>query len=255
MKTFSRDELQQFLDEKAKGGLSFSVVAHLRWDLSQIFRMAATEGHTPRNPAHLLFVPKEARRVPTRRMSLDQVKIMFSILPPRERLIAGLAVLVGLRPGEIFGLRRKDVDNERVSVERRVYRGQVDTPKTFNSQREAAIGGELLVWLGEWLAQLPEQKPDDWLFPSEKSSMPLSRDNVWRRYFQPGLKKLGLGWVNFQVLRRTHASLLDGLGIDPQVRADQMGHSVDVNQNRYTRASLERRRSAVNALEAALELK
>jgi hypothetical protein len=48
--------------------------------------------------------------------------------------------------------------------------------------------------------------------------------------------------------------LLDDLGIDPQVRADQMGHSVDVNQNRYTKSSMERRKNAVNALEKALGL-
>lgn len=53
-------------------------------------------------------------------------------------------------------------------------------------------------------------------------------------------------------MRRTHASLLDELGVDPQVRADQMGHSVDVNQNTYTRSSLERRRTAVNQLEKAV---
>jgi len=31
-------------------------------------------------------------------------------------------------------------------------------------------------------------------------------------------------------MRRTHSCLLDELGVDAQVRADQMGHSVDVNQ-------------------------
>jgi hypothetical protein len=47
---------------------------------------------------------------------------------------------------------------------------------------------------------------------------------------------------------------MDELGIDPQVRADQMGHTVDVNQNQYTRASLERRKKAVDALEKAVGL-
>jgi hypothetical protein len=36
------------------------------------------------------------------------------------------------------------------------------------------------------------------------------------------------------------------------VQADQMGHTVDVNQNKYTRSSLERRLRAVNSLEEAL---
>ena len=42
--------------------------------------------------------------------------------------------------------------------------------------------------------------------------------------------------------------------VDPKVRAEQMGHTVDVNENVYTRTSLERRRKAVNALESALEV-
>jgi len=38
-----RDELQDLLDAKANGGLSFSVCDHLRWDAKQIFDMAGAE--------------------------------------------------------------------------------------------------------------------------------------------------------------------------------------------------------------------
>lgn len=47
-------------------------------------------------------------------------------------------------------------------------------------------------------------------------------------------------------MRRTHSSLMDDLGVDPQVRAEQMGHTVDVNENVSTQASFGRRRRAVN---------
>jgi hypothetical protein len=53
---------------------------------------------------------------------------------------------------------------------------------------------------------------------------------------------------------RTHSCLLDELGVDPQVRADQMGHSVDVNQNQYARSSLKRRKDTVNARNKAVGL-
>ena len=99
---------------------------------------------------------------------------------------------------------------------------------------------------------LPDSGSDAWVFPSEKGSTPLSRDNCWRRNFLPKLKAVGLEWANFQVMRRTHSCLQDDLGVDPQVRADQMGHTVDVNQNVYTRASMARRKEAVTALENAL---
>jgi len=75
---------------------------------------------------------------------------------------------------------------------------------------------------------------DAWVFPSEKLTTPLAKDNCWRRSFLPKLKPAGLAWANFQVMRRTHSSLLKELDVDPQIRAEQMGHTVDVNENVYT---------------------
>jgi len=249
-----RNELQDFLDQKAKVGLSYSVVAHLRWDLRQIFRMAVAEQYLERNPAELLFVPKEATRGEARRMSLEEVRQFFSVLSLRERVIGGLAVLAGMRPGEIFALSRSRAETQYANIQQRVYRGEIDTPKTLKSRRLAALGDGLLIWIRQWLELVPGAGPDSWLFPSERGTTPLAKDNCWRRNFLPRLRQVGLDWVNFQVLRRTHSSLLDDLGVDPQVRAEQMGHGVDVNQNEYTRASLERRKDAVNALEKAVGL-
>lgn len=68
-------------------------------------------------------------------MTLDQVGLLFSVLELRERLIAGLALLAGLRPGEIFALRRGDVEKGYADIRQRIYHGQLDTPKTAHSQR------------------------------------------------------------------------------------------------------------------------
>jgi integrase len=252
--SFSRDELQQYLDRKAADGQSYSVVGHLRWDLRQIFRMAVAEGHLMRNPAELLFIPREARRFPKMRLTLEQVRLVFSVLDLRERVMAGLAILAGLRPGEIHALRCGDLEEGRAQIRRRVYQGKIDTPKTFHSQRSAGLGDQLSRWLELWLTMLPDRNPEAWVFPSQTGLTPVRHDNCWKLHFLPRLKTVGLEWATFQVMRRTHATLLDDLGVDPQVRADQMGHTVDVNQNQYTRSSLERRKTAVNQLEKALGL-
>ena len=94
--------------------------------------------------------------------------------------------------------------------------------------------------------------PDDWVFPSEKLSTPAGKDNVWRRHIVPKLRTVGLEWISFQVMRRTHSSLMNELNIDPKTVADQLGHTADVNQNVYTLASLSRRKEAVNVLEFAV---
>ena len=91
-----------------------------------------------------------------------------------------------------------------------------------------------------------------WLFPSEKLDTPLSKDNAFRRYIRPRLKTVGLEWVDFQVMRRTHSSLMRELGVDPKTVADLMGHDVNVNLNVYTQTSVETRLQAVETLESAL---
>jgi site-specific recombinase XerD len=102
--SFKRDELQDLLDSKAASGLSFSVIDHLRWDIAQIFEMAEAEGQVQRNPARLLFTPREAAKFERRVMTIEQVQLCLRFLGMRERLIAELAILAGMRPGEIFAL-------------------------------------------------------------------------------------------------------------------------------------------------------
>ena len=51
---------------------------------------------------------------------------------------------------------------------------------------------------------------------------------------------------------RTHSSLMNDLKVDPKIVADQLGHSLNVNQNIYTQSAMERRKEAVDSLESAL---
>ena len=187
-------------------------------------------------------------------MTIEEVRKLFAVLETREQLIARLAVLAGMRPGEIFALKWRRLEAEYADVQQRVYRGDIDSPKSSYSVRWAALSDGLRSAIAEWRSAALDTDPDAWVFPSEKLITPIRKDNCWRRHFLPGLKTVGLGWVNFQVMRKTHSCLLKELDVDPQVRAEQMGHTVDVNENVYTRTSLERRREAVNKLESALRV-
>jgi integrase len=249
--SFGRDELQSFLDRKGTT-LSFSVVDHLRWDLKQIFDMTVAEGYLRKNPALLLFTPRDCRRAATRVMTLEEVRQLLSLLDVRERLIARLALLAGMRPGEIFGLKWARLEADYADIRQRVYRGDIDSPKSVRSVRHAALSDGLVISIDNWRAVSLDTSGDAWVFPSEKLITPLAKDNCWRRGFLPKLKPVGLAWANFQVMRRTHSSLLKELDVDPHVRAEQMGHTIDVNENVYTITSLKRRKEAVNALEKAI---
>jgi integrase len=183
MASIRRDELQKLLDAKSKTH-SFSVVDHLRWDLRQIFSMAIAEGILRLNPAVLLYTPKETKRPVHRALTVAEVPLVLAALGKRERLIAKLAILSGMRPGEIFGLTWGRLAEASAEVTQRVYRNKIDTPKTHNSVRKAALTEGLLADLEEWGSQMG-RKSAAYVFPSEAGT-PLSKDNVWRRNMQPG---------------------------------------------------------------------
>jgi integrase len=182
-------------------------------------------------------------------MTIREVQLCFSVLGQRERLIAKLAILAGMRPGEIFGLKWEH-PTAHADIRQRVYRGLVDTPKTDQSFRKAALSEGLLTEIENW--RLLAVDAVGWVFASERLTT-VSKDNCWRRKMLPKLEAVGLGWANFQVMRRTHATLMKTLGIDGKLVADQLGHSLDVNQNRYTQSSVERRLEMVNQLEVLIQ--
>jgi integrase len=227
------------------------VVSHLRWDLNAIFKMAAEDAIIEGNPAGSLVTPKEAKTRAKRSMTKEEVRLALSVLDLRERVIFLLAVLVGMRPGEILALRWGKVDPQMIDVAQRVYRGLPDDPKTDRGKRQAALPPNLAADLDRWREVSPDTTSEALVFPSERGTF-LSRDNFLRRNIQGKLEAIGLGWVNFQVLRRTQASLGHKEKIDPKVAADQRGHAIGVAIDTYTESDLESRREAVTKLENAL---
>ena len=251
LRDLTRDKLQQFLKERTTSGLSRSVVDHLRWDLNAIFKMAAEDALVKGNPAGSLVTPKEAKRHEKRTMKNDEYNLGLSVLDVRERLIYRLAGLVGMRPGEIFALRWGRIKCAIAEIVERVYRGSRGDPKTDRSRRDAAIPPELAHDIETWRTICVDVRDEALVFPSERGTF-LSRDNFLRRNIQKKLAPVGLGWVNFQVLRRTQASLSHDLRVDPKVAADQRGHTIGVAIDTYTRTDNESRLEAVTKLETEL---
>ena len=106
----------------AKAGCH-SHVDHLRWDLKQIFDMAIAEGYLKLNPALFLFTPGKAKRPDHPVMTVPQLVSVFEALEFRERLIAELAVIGGMCPGEIFGLTWSRIAETYAEVRQRISEG------------------------------------------------------------------------------------------------------------------------------------
>jgi integrase len=250
LRDFSLTMLQGFLESKAASSLSFSVVDHLRWDLSAIFEMAVAEKVIATNPATRLYTPKYAPRGETRAMTVQEVNTALAAVELREQILLHMAIFSGFRPGEMLALQRRHVsaDATVVKVEQRVYRGDIADPKTEPSKRQVAIPPRTAELLLEWMNTAIEPDPNAYLFAGEKGR-PVWRDTLLYDHIRPKLEPHGLGWVNFQVMRATHASIGHRLKLDPKVTADQRGHGVGVAIEEYTKTSVKDRAVAAKKLE------
>ena len=246
-----REELQDLLDRKA-ADLSSSIVAHLRWFLNGVFKLALSDGLVLSNPAAELRIPRKCQPGRTMRpLTEEEVTKYLSVFDLREKLIARLAIFEGLRPGEILALRWKALEGDIIRIEQRVYKRVLNTPKNGKT-REGAISDGALNLITDWADLSEEPSPDGFVFPSETLKTPLSLDNLWRRCMQPKLESVGLDWATFQVLRKTNASLSQKAGVDPKVASDQRGLGLGVSMEVYTSSDLEQKRAAVKKLEAAV---
>jgi len=251
MQEITRKELQNLLDKEARS-CGRSMVDHLRFRLRSVFTLAMSEGVVDRNPAVALFTPRHYQEGRSRRvLTSEEAVAMIGALDLRERVIARLATWEGMRPGEILALQVGDLDENSVWVRRRVYKGDIDEPKTKRSTRRVALTVGTLALLDEWKLRLLGSPAEAWLFGSEKGT-PMRRDNIWRKRMHPNLKLVGLEWATFQVMRRTFATLSKAAGVDAHTRSAQMGNTVDVNENEYAVASFEQKLAAVRKLESVV---
>jgi integrase len=82
-----------------------------------------------------------------------------------------------MRPGEISGLKWARLEVDYAAIRQRVYRGDIDSPKSVRSVRHAALSDGLLISIDEWRAVSLDTSGDAWVFPSEKLTTPLAKDN------------------------------------------------------------------------------
>src|SRR4051812_11349524 len=142
--------IETFLQSKAKAGLSAASVNKLRADLRTAWNRARKAGKVQGpNPA----ADVEKRKVPKRApafVEADEVPRLLAQLSPTDRRIVAVALYAGLRKGELFGLRKADVDvGRKLLMVRRSY----DHETTKGGREEAVpIAAALVPYLEEALA-------------------------------------------------------------------------------------------------------
>jgi hypothetical protein len=91
----------------------------------------------------------------------------------------------------------------------------MNTETGSSSRREVAIPPRTAELLFKWMNSAVLQEPEAYVFAGERGK-PIWRDTLLYDHIRPKLKPLGLEWVNFQVMRATHASIGHRLKLDPK---------------------------------------
>ena len=213
------EHLRAVLRKLAGTGLSYETVSKVRFAMGDMVKRMVAEEYLTSNIASGLKTPKTARRSDRsrlRRVTLAEYSRAWNALDERERLALDLVTFCGLRESEVYGLKNGDLfQRGAIRVERSWYKGAIYPTKT-NVIREVGVASEIFERLTAWIATLPDESNEGWVFPSEQIVTPLLPDNVLRRCIHPRLEPLGLDWINFAVLRRSHSTLHQERGTGPQ---------------------------------------
>ncbi|MGW2159619.1 site-specific integrase [Nonomuraea sp. NPDC001699] len=176
-----------------------------------------------------------------------------------------LALYLGLRRGELLGLRREDVDLDagtlevvqtlqRVGGELRVVR-----PKTENSERTIPLPEICADARKEHRRRQLAERSDAWpdwedhglVVPSRRGT-PMEPDNL-RRSWGAVRQAADLGEMRLHDMRHTCVPLLLDLGVPPHIVREIVGHSdIEITMTIYAHASLEEKRKVLGKLGDAL---
>jgi integrase len=216
-------DVQMLLAQKSKE-YSPKTVLSLRNLLSTIFGTAQKWGYLQVNPAQGTQVP--ALVVTRERITLnaEQVRALLDHLIEPYKTMVLLAVLSGLRRGEIFGLRWKYVDsaNGSVRVAESNYEGKSAAPKTQASRRIVFVHRTVLDALES--IRPANHQPDDFVFHSDRGT-PLNPNNVLNRVVHPACKEAGIPRVSWHNFRYTYSTWANPTGESIKALQSQLGHT------------------------------
>ena len=152
-------------------------------------------------------------------------------LGPTDRALYLTAALTGLRQGELFALRWRDVDwtASRIRVRRSYARrragreAQFGRPKSKRSSRSVPMHDRVGQALDRHFQQSAYQADDDLVFCHPHTGGPLDSSNVLAR-FKSALRLAGVRPIRFHDLRHTFGTQMAGAGVPMRTLQEWMGH-------------------------------
>lgn len=219
-------QVQGFLSEKSRTTVAWHSVRNMRNLLRSILRTATEWGYIEENPVARVKLPPRPRKTISRLLLPGQVRKVIAQLREPYRSMVLLAVLTGLRRGELFALRWGAVNLEKATLDVResVYNGHFSTPKTRSSVRRIPLSSPAISLLHAHKSRARHSGPDELIFASRVGT-PFRPDNILKRVIHPLCRELKYPRVGWHSFRHVHATLLSELGEPLKTSQAILGHT------------------------------
>jgi len=201
--------------------------------LKSIFSEAVEQDFLPKDPSGKVTAPLNLRSKDKTVLSWDQLRLVLASLAVRDRVLLTLEITDALRPSELFALRWRSFDGGKLTITETVYKGEIRPwGKTAKSLGDVHLPPGLADDLWLWKQECPDPSPNAFIFPNSRGGF-MDTGNYRNRILTPLAEKLGLPKLNFQVLRRTMATLAQKKGSVKDIQAHLRHAKPDTTAGEY----------------------
>lgn len=235
LETITEQDWQNCVNDAIQKGRSKKMLKNIRGSISAFNRFAKKNG-VIMAPSCEIDIPKNAPVKKKAILQPDKLRILFSnemTVEDGKEVPAffihawRFCVLTGLRRGELLGLKRSDIENGSIHVERSINKyNHVGPTKTPKANRTFRLNKHMLRELEAQAAMLKSRRIiSPWLFPDETGdhAVPATFYDRWCLYCaHHGFK------TTIHDLRRTLISI-GRTGLTKQQVKDMVGHEENMD--------------------------
>lgn len=222
--------VERFVAAERRAGMAPKSIRNYLGVLHSIFQLGVERGWAQANPVKSADKPQDTPNPEIRFLTVEEVEALLLSAPDDElgsleRTLYVTAAMTGLRQGELFGLRWRDVDwlAGKVRVHRSYVRGEFGTTKSQRGFRTVPLADRVAGELEAHSRRSAYTAEDDLVFAHPHTGKPLDRSRV-RKRFKRAISRAGVRDVTFHELRHTFGTTTAAAGVPMRTLQEWMGH-------------------------------
>ena len=202
-----------------------------------------------RNPITAVRQGGQRVSVPVR-LNVEQLsKLIYELLPQRERVMVLLDFGTGLRRGELSGVKWEDINFERRELTPRhsIVKQHIGQVKTEASKKMIPLDDFLIAELLAWRAETPYAGNGDYVFASTKMKgrQPYWMSRIMQHHIKPVATAAGIEIKGWHTLRHSYTTLLRQNGNNPKIVQGLLRHSsIKITMDIYDEAVSDEKQKA-----------